>query len=494
MPDPRWEAGLGKAGRLLRQNRAQPGVSEDSSDFRVSQTESNRRVEDAIPAAAEQQTPAGTPILIASEPAKVKPPEPPVVIDRLHKESLSFEGGYIFVGKNHDTSETDQMPPVNPGYASATASSLNDAYKKALAFQPRLKANARITIYVMSGTWIEDLTLMAERIDWVGMGRPVIWGRVMIANIRDIRMTGIEFRSRDLQEAVRVTIAPPPEPTFLSTYSLTKFFDCWFHGDQRALWTQRRIYLEGCRTWADTDTDPGLENPPFIVTASPDDIDFTVSVDCTHTAFLTLDMSIPRIMPPGVRRPVGYAIRVMGQTGPPPVPGLEDKTDAYLLHPMSGLLIRRGTVEGSLLCEQSVVLHEGGFQLGGLPSLTKSGGVYAIIRGRRLDEQQIPGIVQFDHAQTRAGLIAMFMSSPEQPGVLGWGGAVYYRSSNHTCGYDGAEAAAVVNMGSVGEFYHDNQSATACPVWGGAGITFYEPDLTTGANVPLSAMFNPYRI
>lgn len=197
--DPRWTHITGDDGtpqkRLLPTR--QPDVSKDVAgpdegipglDFRVPQTEANRRREfeaAAAPAPLMAAAPAQEPLPPFFPP---NPPTPTLGPDRLHK----WAPLYVFVANDHNPGED---PVINPAFRSTTAvkSTINDAYffaRNTLA--PKAKPGQRIIVLVIGGYYEEDIEILSSGlgagpeefdniIDFQGMGKPIVRGEWRIA-------------------------------------------------------------------------------------------------------------------------------------------------------------------------------------------------------------------------------------------------------------------------------------------------------------------------
>jgi hypothetical protein len=475
--DPRWTPRLGAVQKRLKQR--QPGTT-GPAEFQVSQTESNRRPEDAV---AEAQAVTQTPAQPQGQSPEPTPFIPPAIApDRYHKEALSVLGGYIRVGKDHGAFDPD--PVANPGYASAQVSSLNDAYAKALSWLPNLKPGSRIGIFVTSGTWIEDVSVSSSAIDWFGEGRPKVIGHwIFQPGSSDCRMVNFECVSPDNLPAIWLQ----PQIINYQPYSSSRFDDVWAHGPQLAFWAERRHVLDRCLFWSDTNGGILSETPAYLLRTTVEDNDYSIAFRCHF--FSHVEIGPPRSdYPTGLWHSNGFAIKVTSKPYSPPW----INTDYGLMRPKSGLRLIDSAVEGSLVCEGAVVQHVGGYQTAGLPSATAAGGTYARIRGFHYDPLILPGIVQWTNTQTHAGHIAEFVTDATLPGFPGTGGGVaVYRGSRHTSGSPPFAAAFVPFGGAVAYVYHDNMSSSASTNWiasGGVAI----PDNTTGCGVPAASMFDPY--
>ncbi len=455
--------------------------------------ETERRKDEPVAAPAPRlpELAGGVPGGVGVLPPAQLPPAP-IVPDRWHKEAGGAYAFYVMIGMDHGTADIDV--PTNPGYRTkgVSASSINDGYTKAIALAQLLKPGLRGCLIVVGGFWVEDLELKDFHIDLVGIGRPKIFGHVTTTmTLTSFSMTGFECVSPDNAPSMHVG---PRSPLPLGRVAFT---DVWWHGPQRGFLGEAQCYFDNCRCWADT-FDPSTSSYPFDVHAAPFDSEFSIATNCELNGFIGYDMTVPGVPAPGLRRAQGYAIRASGKFGGlltgPYIGGLMLRTDAYQMKPTSGLKLRKCIVNGSLRCETWIVQHDHCECFPGLPSPTRSGGTYARISGwlNLGAATQIPGIVQFDFTKVHGGYIGDFVPDDAQPPLTSWGGAIYFRHSDHLPGHDGAEAVACFNANTIAEFFHDGHSSTPCAAWTGGAFSDIQPDNTTGAGVVLASMFDPF--
>jgi hypothetical protein len=114
-----------------------------------------------------------------SQPGGGGNPTPTIFPDRLHKNWAFF----VFVARDHLQTGADVDPVLNPAFkpATATASSIGAAYAYAIAnYVPLLIGNERIRICILGGQYTETLLLTSDKIDFVGIGEPLILGQITI--------------------------------------------------------------------------------------------------------------------------------------------------------------------------------------------------------------------------------------------------------------------------------------------------------------------------
>ena len=386
------------------------------------------------------------------------PPGP--VIDRVHKEAGNILGGYVILTKDHDPSEIDQLPPTNAGYrsVSATASSLNDAYAKALiiAALPGFAANARVVIYVWGGIWNESLICTSDRIDLVGLDRPLINGHIVVApTATTFRMENFEVVNDTFTEGPIEAITVQPAPVITLPISSIQFKNVWVHNPEKAFIAYRRVYCEDCRFWCDTLVDQTLEDPPLQVYASIDDIDWSIFRGCRISGYIDTENTSDGIPS---RSANGFAIRASSYSEGQyinfgnVIAGLTQQGGTYFTFPNSGLRLEGCTIDGILLCDVWTVKHENCTCISAMPNAETVqppyGGIYAVIRGIGLTlaedpplDVQIPGRVFWDHSRIHSGHIGVFVNDPTNfaPGfgstARPWGGAAHVRHTEHLCQY-----------------------------------------------------------
>ena len=426
-------------------------------------------------------------------------------IDRVHKEAAGPDGAYIVLAKNHDPSETDQIPPLNPGYMSltATASSLNDAYNKALFIvaQPWFLPTSRVTIQVLDGRWTESLDITSSQIDIVGFGRPVIVGRLHVtSSATTFNLSNFEIQSSDdLVEGVTVDAAP----VVTLPYSSVQFRNVWFHGNRRAFVAYRRVYCEECWFWCDQPVDQEQEDPPTQIYASADDIDWTVFKDCRLWGYTEM-YSIHGFTILG-RTTAGFALKAsakpLGVYEFNLTPGLTHQGNTYLVQASSGLLLQDCQINGILLCEIWAVKHNNCDCVAGDQNTELSDppypGTYAIIRGHNDladPPNKIPGRVFWDHSRVYSSFIGIFVVDASFGPNIECGNA-YFRHSEHLCQFETTLGpdAFMAPFGGEANVFHDNFSSTPCASWGAFGVTSL-PDSTTGTGQLPAAVYDPYSI
>lgn len=225
--------------RLLKDR--QPGL-ESGEDFRRVQTETNRRLrEGAVGVAAKK------PIVAAVQNPNPQPPPTltPGIPDRSHK----WWPYVVKVGNNHYVGED---PVVNPEYAPpSNISTLTDAYAMAKIEQAK-NSYGRCAVFVYGGYWTEDLTLDDPNIDFIGIGQPILTGRVTIA----AACTQILFENfyfyRRISEGVfassniSLTIESAAEST--TPRSAIQIKNVWFDHNCMAVKCSRRTDFTDCTT------------------------------------------------------------------------------------------------------------------------------------------------------------------------------------------------------------------------------------------------------
>ena len=491
MADPRWSKKLGQAATFAK--------TRQPADVVPGQVEHNRREVDVPQVAAVAIKTPSVASAAVPDVSTLNPGNAQLGPDRLHKYSGGQYGAYVFLGPDHGTGQADQLPPTNPGYRTVgvSASSLNDAYTKALALAAVLKANARVCIKILGGVWVESLSMTSASVDIEGTG--TVLGHIDVApSATQVSISGIEIASPDNNAALHVLLGP----VFTFPYSSIRFYNLKIHGPQRVFWSERRVYLEGCEIFCDLAVDPILEDAPAIFQAAIDDNNWSVARNCKFMAYTTLHARAP-IPVPGACSPSGYAIKATMKLGGylPTMSGLMALTPAYQVKPNSGLALFNCEVQGELLCEGWAVKHDHCVVIG-VPQ-GETGGTYATLRGLALVDPingrygQICTRVFFDHTQVHGYGIARFVKDPTQTtGADHFGGRVYFRHSEHLCQFDlgTGPATSPWSGDSIGEAAVV-QSVTAHGTWStGLGVITLIGNCPTATSdaLALSAMNDPY--
>lgn len=473
--------------------------------------ETERRKEEAVAAAAPAPQVLAAPAVGGTGPAPPPPAPPPTIIDRWHKWSFNAAGAYIYVGLDHDTKDTGQTPPPNPGYAPAnSASTINGAYTKALSMLSLLKPTARVIIVVHSGIYVENLVINESRIDFEGRGRPVLRGQLTILpQASDVRFLDFHVDCPDVRQPGVHVMAKVPVPGFIEPmpFAPIQFYDCWFSAPTLAFYSERRVYLEQCRGWRTTlPPTPFDENPPVVFQAAYDDFWWSHAVSCWFGAdFNDYNVPSPIGLPPyniTVKKPSGFAVKATAKSPAYPMPpiilgGLTAQTDADYAHPTSGLMLVNCRIDGSLLVEGWTVEHKN-CDCVASPS-GEVGGFYSVVRGWRFGDplQHLPGRVFFDHSRVQARVISLFESDPMQPSnPMSGGGKTHFRHSVHLNNFNAPSAIPFV-VGAVGIGAADVvQSCTSAASWisaGGPTVRLFGncPTSTTDPGI-YSALYDPY--
>lgn len=480
------------------------GPNDDGLD-RNTDDEFKRRLIEATAAMAIQAPAGGGAHPSAASVAPARIPGVQSVIDRLHKYAGDIYGAYIFVGPTHDLADADQIPPRNPGYASTElASSLNDAHRKAVTMLGHMKPNARVAIIPISGVWSEDLTLPYSQIDICGLGRPIMNGHLSISPACNRALImGMEIQSADDFPTVFIPMGPAPSTLGRRRGGL-QFVDTHIHGRTTCWYSQRRFFMDQSDVWCDAAIDVTTERATMWVEAGgfPDDA-WSVIQRSIVSAF----DNAPPDTPSGLDMH-GLAIKASSKLNGLVYdigkfqPGI-DKGGfaAYHTRPNSGLLISRSDILGSLLNEGWQVKHSHCELYAGFPVPERVGGVYGLHRGWSIIDPvegrvaQIPANIFYDHCIVHGARVGHFIPDPAQVSVIGgpWGGAAFFRQSDHVCVASGAETTTFANFGSVAEAFGVN-SSTACPNWTGAGFSnemfVNSPTASTDPDMVL-AMFDP---
>ncbi len=482
----------------------------DAPEDRTTDTEHKRRErrkQAAAVIAAKPVAAAGSPAAAVVPPPA--PPKPPTVIDRLHKRWLAKGGGIIWLGQDHDaTIDSDQMPPLNPGYAkSGHASSIADAYALAVqwittgAVQPK----ARVVIAIMGGRWTEQLVFTTDRVDLVGIGNPTIVGNQEIApTLFDAYFEGITFETVNGFLAMWLPSAPIMPSPIISLRP--EFKQCTFIGPQKAFYAQRRFYAEECRFEQTQVQDVASEIAPcWIEMEMGPQVWFTFLRRCEFYVVLQKEANQPGY--PAPQTPVSamnFAIRVsalLEGLGPYQQTLLSnDGIFRASVDPTTGIgVIGSGVVlddchvYGRALVEGWTLIHLHGTQYGPQPS---GGASYCRVRGHDwlsgggFDGRQF-GIVIFDESITHARIIAEIVRDPLTTNeAFPGGGAVFYRVSDHLQHAVVTGGAAVLSTTAVGYLYPPG-SYTGMTVWTGGAIIPVGTDVGSHVNVPAPAMWNP---
>jgi hypothetical protein len=443
------------------------------------------------------------------------PPGP--VIDRLHKESGSIYGGYVFVGQDHDASEfADQTPPTNPGWRTitATASSLNDAYAKAIVITQiaGFQYNSRVAIIVLGGNWYESLICTSPQIDLIGIGRPLVDKIYITATATTFRMENFEVYYPVLPAGSDSAVFIEAAPVLTLPYSSVQFKNVWVHGNQRAFVTYRRVYCEDCWIWCDAIVDQSLEDPPLQIYASTDDIDWSVFKGCNIWGYTDMELTDDGIV--SGRNSWGFAIKASSNVGEyinfgSVIAGLTQQGGTYFTLPNSGVKFEDCKIHGLLLCDVWTVKQDGCECISAMPNVARAqlpyGGAYAVIRGIGLTlaedpplTVQIPGRVFWDHSTVNSSFIAVFVNETTgfAPGfgstARPWGGAAHFRHSEHLCQYGPVGADAFAYFSAPGQVFHDMFSSTPSTNWADGVNIVAAPDNVTGAGQLLAAVYDPY--
>lgn len=229
-------------GKKNRHNFVTPGIL-GGNDFVDSQERHNKRV---VRAKTQSLPPivalgASGSTLGGVRNIRTNPPSIPF-IDRLHKTSKY----YIIVSNDHNAGE-DFIS--NPGYRSlsATASSISDAMNTATLYNiTKVSAGERVVVIVLGGVYAEDVTL-TNSIDLIGIGRPLINGKLTIpADVDDILIEGFEVNGG-------AALAIETKADVALSASVKQFVkDCWLHGTRTVLDISSPVWFEQCTIYSDT--------------------------------------------------------------------------------------------------------------------------------------------------------------------------------------------------------------------------------------------------
>lgn len=495
MPDPRWEPGLGRSGTLLRQR--QPGL-DSAEDFRVTQTESNRRVRDA---AAEAATPtkAATPRQTQGAPIELpKPPPAPTIIDRFHKWAR-----YVIVAKDHPAGED---PILSPAYAPTDgASSIAAGYAKASAIAARDGVRCPLIIMGGGGPWQENIALTSNSVDLFGWGNPVVEGLTQpTPTVTDVAIEDISFHTTiATSPAFVLPAAPPMGLTNYLPNSHFRFARCRFSGKQQVFLAQRSFYAEDCLFWQGQPLDYSLELAPCVI--EQEDIPTTWSVlrGCRFYTALTSGPPETELVPMEAN---GWALKVSARrVGGGYLSNLLSYDGVFRTNSgassgsgaiQSGVLLDDCYVYGSALVEGWTLAHQGGRQYAGIPIPERSGGVYAVLRGH--DWVNAGGFIGaqyaiaiFDGCATHATNIAQTWRDPLTVNPLFAGrGAVLFRNSLQLERFDGTSAGAMRNVNATGMTIKTVMSATPAATWG-VGAAISATDAGSQTNVG-TLLWHPY--
>ncbi|MBU6231335.1 hypothetical protein KGP36_01600 [Patescibacteria group bacterium] len=481
--------------------------------------EFKRRLLEESPATATTVQQAAAP---ASVPISAPPKQfvPPAVIDRWHKESGSLYGGYVMVARDHDSSETDQIPPLNPGYLyQSKASSVADAYAKAVVMSKLIKGfpNARVAVIIVGGSWIEHFTVDTQGIDFIGIGLPMIGGCIAVqsaapkptmpyANL-DTRFEGIAFRSYASDEKSGPNLQGglwlmPGTPDATPAWPLIRLKDCEFYSDAVAMFAQQRFYAEGCK-WFSTDTTPLADEnrAPLQIQILGLEAGATILERCTIRSWLqnpSSDAAGPTDYIPG-----GYAWRVLGpnfgQRG-----FLDTNAPSITFEQVSARVVANDcNIYGSLMVRGGGdVSHKHGSQHGAVAlGPASSGSAYAFLMGTPLFNNtngyigDAPAIARFSHTDTYAETIATSVAfdgtypSGVTPATYPGTCYVAYIHSAHYVRLTGGSPWAVIGGNGRADVVN---SSTGASTWTGLLIT----SNSIGSNpVNVTALqYDPYLI
>lgn len=185
MSDPRWPTSGAKELLTHRQPGESPG-----EDFKILQTETNRRRESELSSVA--QAPQ-TPVFPDDTLPAPDVTEADLGPDRLHK----WGSVYVAVSKNHNPGED---PVINPGYKTEgiAFSSVVDAYRFAGEYLlPLIADDERIVVIVFGGTYSEPFNFGYSRVDLHGFGRPRMTGAINLFPVcRTAYVKGFHFKQR----------------------------------------------------------------------------------------------------------------------------------------------------------------------------------------------------------------------------------------------------------------------------------------------------------
>ena len=440
-------------------------------------------------------------------PAK-KTPAAPAVIDRLHKKAISEYGGYIYVGHDHGPWDTDQVPPLNPGYLyQAKASSINDAYQEAIWALPKLAhPGARIGIVILGGVWYETLVVDYAGIDFFGSPRATIAGQVTLLPPKPTKMfpmphadtlfQDLEFLSLLAGEGsapnpvggMMIPVLPDTDPTTVPV----RFRGCKFMSDGVAMFAQSRFHATDCH-WIRTGgqlTDTILTydetNIPLVIQLTGMEQGETLierSKIEARTRAQTGYYSAPGVWQPLDNVPLGYALHVSGGSNVT----LADPPNSQTLWPHSSVQIEQSDVLGSLLNDQARVNHRFCDLHGGVPDIAADEGgpplVYEVMRGEPLFNEPLVGyfgdrlaLSSIDSCDIHSSLVALPMkwNGGYPPGI---DPATYPGKSDiivtnctHFRRYDYATVSAFGTGGGTGIATVIN-SATGSSAWTSTGFT-----------------------
>lgn len=181
--------------------------------------------------------------------------------DRLHKTNGV---DYIFVGKDHYPLED---PVINPGYRTVGApfSSITDAltYAQTVVIPKLADPTQRVSIFVIGGTWNEDVTINTS-IKLIGLGRPLITGRVIINPADDVLLANFEifYQSIDARfPLAALTIGLMPDTGDVRPNVVLENIWCRSTGD--GFHSQSRFWANNCRFFCENNAQGFAVNISF---------------------------------------------------------------------------------------------------------------------------------------------------------------------------------------------------------------------------------------
>lgn len=482
-----------------------PQVFASRNDQSGTQEDRRRRSEQiTTPSTAVASLGGANPPAQSAMPAKI--PAAPTVIDRLHKEAANPDGAYITVMLPHMASDVDQIPPLNPAYAT----SIGAAYAKAVAILPLLHPTARVTIKIMAGIYYETVAVASPRIDFEGWDRATIAGQVQVLPIPgiDTKFSNLDF----IAVAAPVRVDSPPNPTgavwlmpngdINPLFPLIQFRNCNFFSDSVAMLAESRFYAENCHWFrtggqlAERPTNYNETDVPLTIHLLGTEMGPTLLRGCSiHSRLRSQDgASFPAnasLGGPLDLVPLGYAWSVRGLSQ-----GTYNSGNNAWISPNASVQVEDTVIEGSLLCQEARVAHtncdvHGGILVGSIPDCgilgSRTGGLgvgllYASLRGRPLFDPANGyvgdnwAMVTFDSMPIRSFQVAWVLpyNGNYPPGVNpstypGFG-YVQVNQSPHHMRWDGGPANAFGTAGGIGIATIVNSATSACS-WTGGDFT-----------------------
>lgn len=428
-------------------------------------------------------------------------PKPPDILapfpDRLHKHNGI---NYIFVANDHPPGDPD--PVQNPAYRSpaATKSTINDA----LIFAKQLvlalpDTEQRVTIYVIGGTYPEDVTFDSGRIDICGLGaRPRIHGITTIAIPGHIMMQNLELYNLTAPALVinpQVDLGEDDPGIILQSLRVKSNGNAFkasarFHAYDSKFFSLKDPNSFTCEVHYDLQWAQGMFAEFFRCEIYAYHSDNGLFRDLPTAALSDTNLYgkfIHKATDSGVfGEKKGAALKITTIT--PNNASFFPNTQTQ----KTGVMLRYSMIHGYVLNECWALGHMHCECYGGLIDPTANGTIYSVQRSNSGPPPTLPtdSVTWWYHCQVRAKIIGIHTDFSQQNGS-----AVNYSQfdfSRHGTDVDfsAQQAFASLPFPKRGNGYVTRvMSTTDCPAWifGGNGI-----DRGSIVSVPIGASYTPY--